>query len=148
MSYKCFSTISSSELIDKQSTAEMQQFRQKVLIFLDSTNASSEIQYHLTRDLAKRMNLPFFKSKEKRGIRNRMKSNDIVKEYCKLCVKYYKENPNNIGFIEKLLQQLSEQQKQHMRKLSPCPPKQEAKKAKIKKIRELKKPMFGNIPFR
>ena len=124
------------KLTQIRNSPKMQQFLCDVLLFLDSTNASQDIRYHLTRDLAKRMDLPFYESPYKCGKRNRMGADQIVKEYCGLCVTYCNQDPNNIGFIKELLQLLSVQQNQHMRKLSPRTSNQKNKRAKMKNLKK------------
>ena len=52
----------------------MQQFLKDCPRFMESTGASLEMQYQLARDLAKRMDLPFYKSHYKTGIPAKLSS--------------------------------------------------------------------------
>ncbi len=110
----------------------MQMFKRKVNEFLGISNVP-EIEYYLIRDLAKKINLPFYKETSGRGKRKKMNSDEIVKGYCELCSRYYKIYPDN-DFIEKLFQHLSEQQNQHLRRLSKRTERQKRKSATMKQI--------------
>ena len=109
------STKITKKLDEQRNSPEMKKFKEKVNILLEL--ASPEIEYHIVRDLAKKINLPFYKDTFGRGNRNTMTSDAIVKAYCKLCIDYYKKYRDG-NFIEDFFMHLSEQQNQHLRKLS------------------------------
>ncbi len=112
---------------EKRLGAEMQMFKQQILAFLQDTNADSNIQYHMVKDLAKMTSMPFY-GDSNRGTRNKMPSNDVVKAYSRLLVCYFKMT-EDLEFVEKLLSWLSRQQQQHLRRLSRLPAAQKSKRA-------------------
>lgn len=110
------STQQTRRLNDRRNSLEMQEFKRKVNDFF-AFSCNPEIEYYMIRDLAKKINLPFYKETRGRGRRKKMSSDEIVKGYCELCIGHYEINSDK-AFIEKLFQHLSEQQNQHLRKLS------------------------------
>ena len=104
------------KLVQQRNAQGMQAFKEKVNALLLFAN-SPEIEYYMVRDLAKRINLPFYKETAGRGIRTKMATDVIIKGYCAISSEYYKIEPDD-KFIEELFMHLSEQQNQHFRKLS------------------------------
>ena len=117
------------KLKEQKLSPKMKEFKTKVNILLNS--AEPEIQYHIVQDLAKKMNLPFYKDTRGWGIRQKMTSDRVVKAYCRLCIDHLKKN-NDEDFIKEFLMHLSEQQNQHLRKLSRRTTAQKKKKDAIK----------------
>ena len=119
-------TKTTQRLERQRTTSEMREFKCKVNEMLELANRP-EIEYYMIRDLAKKINLPFYKETANRGTRTKMSADEIVKGYCEMCRVYYLKDCNG-DFIKKLIKHLSEQQNQYFRKLS----RRTRKGAKIK----------------
>lgn len=116
----------STQMLERQRNAnEMQEFKSKINEMLKFANCP-EIEYYMVRDLARKINLPFYKDNTGRGTRIKMSADEIVKGYCEICRIYYLKDCNG-DFIKKLIKHLSEQQNQYFRKLS-----RRSKDAKVK----------------
>ena len=124
------STKITQRLDEQRNSPEMRVFKEKVNAMLEFAN-DPKIEYYLIRDLAKKINLPFYKETSGRGRRTKMSSDTIIKGYCKLFCDYYKTHSDD-NFIEELFMHLSEQQNQHLRKLSRRTSCQNRKSATIK----------------
>lgn len=112
------------KLEQKRNSPEVQAFKQRVLIFLNTVNASDEIKYKLRTDLAKKIDMPFYKDT---GIKipNIIKPIECAKEYVKLLIEY-----NNNDFTNELFSWLTKQQNQTLRKLHIVSQKQKDRKKK------------------
>ena len=114
-------------LEQQRNSLEMQSFKEKVNALLTFANAP-EIEYHIVKDLSRKINLPFYKDTAGRGTQTKMSTDAIVKGYCKICSDYYKKYKDD-KFIEDLFKHLSEQQNQYFRKLSRRTKEQNHKKS-------------------
>ena len=127
-------TNNTQSLARQRNSLPMQTLKNNVPIFLQATNASPEISYHMLADLSKRMNMPFYGiAKNTVGIplqSNRMRSNEVIKAYCRLFIDYYVKT-KNIDFLENLINALYQQQQQHLRRLSMRTAKQKQKRDNI-----------------
>ena len=120
-------SIASLKRQEQRESEEMQAFKRQILAFLDSTEASPDIRYHIIKDLAKMTNMPFYKDSHY-GRRNRMAPDQAAKNYCALFSRYYADT-QDVAFIEKMFSWLTRQQQQQFRKLSRLPATQKAKRA-------------------
>ena len=105
---------------------ETLKFKQDLLDFLNITNSSKEITYHIIKDLSIMISMPFYKEANI-GLKNRMSVNEIIKNYCKISIEYIKIT-GNIDFIKILFKWLSLNQGQSLRKLSKLNSKQKSVK--------------------
>ncbi len=96
---------------EERNSPKMIEFKNNINQFIQSTNASPEIIYHLKHDLGIMTNMPYYK--DYKGVKNRMDRKDIILNYCKLLIDY-----NNKNFTNKLINILSRNQNQNIRKLS------------------------------
>ena len=99
-----------------------QDFKNEVENFLKITEAPNDIAYHLRKDLGIMTNMPYYK--EYKGTRNKMDKKDIIMNYASLLMEY-----NNPTFTTKLINKLSLNQLQTLRKLSSRD-KEEIKRSK------------------
>ena len=98
----------------KRNSPEMQDFRKEIELFLEKTKADADTIYRLKTDLAKKTDMPFYKEDHgSRCGRAKMSAPEIVYIYCELLISY-----GDMDFSERLLDWLSRQQEQSMRKLS------------------------------
>lgn len=91
---------------------KVQNFKNEIEKFLKDTEAPEDISYQLRKDLGIMTNMPYYK--EYKGIRNRMDKKKIIMDYAALLMEY--DNPS---FTAKLINALSLNQLQTLRKLSP-----------------------------
>lgn len=99
---------------EERNSEKTQNFKKEVEYFLDITEAPDYIRYHLRKDLGIMTNMPYYK--EYKGTKNRMDKKSIILNYASLLMEY--DDPI---FTEKLINKLSVNQFQTLRKLSPKP---------------------------
>lgn len=116
------STNSTKRMNKKRISEEVQNFKEKVLDFFDKANVSPEIRYKICVDLAKKMDMPFYKEK-KIGTQSRISCVDRAKEYVRLLIEY-----DDFSFSEKLINELTKQQQQTLRKIHPRTKEQKTRK--------------------
>lgn len=97
---------------EERKSEKTQNFKNEIEHFLDYTEAPDNIRYQLRKDLGIMTNMPYYK--EYKGIRNRMDKKEIIMNYASLLIEY-----NDSKFTEKLINKLSLNQLQTLRKLSP-----------------------------
>ena len=99
---------------EERKSEKVQNFKNEIENFLKNTEAPEDISYQLRKDLGIMTNMPYYK--EYKGIRNKMDKKKIIMDYAALLMEY--DNPN---FTSKLINSLSLNQLQTLRKLSPKP---------------------------
>jgi len=102
----------------QRNSPAMDAFRKEIVDFFGDIVASNELRYWISRDLSLMTNMPFYK-KRRMGCKPKRKCvNDIIKEYVGAFSQYYKMKNESREFIEKLLNWLTRNQNQYLRKLS------------------------------
>lgn len=121
------STNITKRMIKKKISEEVQNFKKDILVFFDKTNVSPEISYKICVDLAKKMDMPFYKEK-KIGTPSRISCVEIAKKYIEYLIEY-----GNYDFSEKLINELTKHQQQTLRKIHPRNKEQKRKKKYLEK---------------
>ncbi|MCQ2195605.1 MAG: hypothetical protein MJZ28_11745 [Paludibacteraceae bacterium] len=107
------------KMAEKRLSEEVQLFKKKVLDFFKVQSVSSEIQYRIILDLAKKMDMPFYKDAEKEKIKAEVSirlvpsCTDCAKEIVGYLIGY------DDAFADELLSNLIRQQEQTFRKICP-----------------------------
>ena len=111
----------------KRNEPETQQLKRDVISFFKKTKMHPSISYKLCVDLSARICMPFYKEK-RIGKREPKKNIEYAKEYIRYLINY-----NDMDFAKRLLDQLTQQQSQALRKIHPRPSKQIARMKSIGK---------------
>lgn len=112
-------SIATERLTDKRLSEEVQSFKKKVFDFFEAQSVSPEIQYRIILDLAKKMDMPFYKDDEKKNIKAKVSirlvpsCTDCAKEIVGYLIGY------DDAFADELLSNLIRQQEQTFRKICP-----------------------------
>jgi len=114
------------KLEERRNSLEIQNLKQKVIDFLNETNAGDEIRYRLYCDLSKKIDMPFYGDKKIR-VKKTLNVQDIAKEYIRLLIQY-----KNSEFAEILLTWLTRQQTQTFRRIHKLSQKQKNRKKTLK----------------
>ena len=116
------------KLAEKRASEYVQKFKKEILDFFEKAEVPDKIRYKICVDLAKRIDMPFYKEK-KEGIRSNISCKDCAKEYIRLLIKY-----NNYDFAKKLIDSLIKQQQQTFRKIHFRSTKQIERKKRLKEL--------------
>lgn len=101
------------KLREERESPQMQEFKKRVETFLKKGSVDLETQYHLKSNLAAKINLPYYGESKGKRPKNPYNHFEIVLAFCKYLIRY-----DNLDFTKELLDKLTIQQNQSLRKIA------------------------------
>lgn len=118
-------TRTTKRLEERRNSPEVQEFKDRVLTFLDSVNPPDWMRYKVLCDLSKTMDMPFYGYEKKRVGCNKS-ALEIAKCYVDLLIEY-----GDMDFARQFLTWVSRQQGQTFRRLHPISQRQRDRHDKL-----------------